>query len=353
MRRVAVCALLAASACGRSQGVPDEALGGLVIEPKPAAKVDVERAAQDPDELSRALAVPHDAVVAALGPHAFAIKTKTVVEEGGKVVEELSDETKLELGDRGAYHGVYSNSADYGREALYLPGPKADTKPDKPRGPSGTLYLRPRYQRWHMRAPETEREPDEIRDAYFGAIAATWDLLAPGAELTDKGALQVAGRAARKIEIKQAPSPRELPKESLSQRRWREGRTIEGVSGEVILDADKAVPLAVKLTGTVGFVRDGRRFAMKISLDASITSIGTVAQLAAPPEAEVVTTPGRLGEVDERDFLLQGIAPSIRKNPDGTAIAPAIGSGSDAGDKKPDKKPEPKPDAKSDKKANP
>jgi len=134
-------ATLACAACGRSQGVSDRDLGGLVVaangKPEP---LDIARAAKDPAELGRALALPHHAIVAALGPHEVTIATETIVTEGGKQVSELSDHATIELGDKGAYHAVYSNSADYGREAVFT---------------GGQLYLRPRYQRWHQRAPES------------------------------------------------------------------------------------------------------------------------------------------------------------------------------------------------------
>ncbi|MEO8707349.1 MAG: hypothetical protein ABI867_45395 [Kofleriaceae bacterium] len=307
MIRIAA-AILALVACGRSSGVPDDQLGGLVHEVKAPEKVDVDQASKDPAELSRAMALPYTAVIAAVGPHSLSIDTKTVVDEAGKPVSELTDHAALELGETGTFHGVYTNSADYGREATYL---------------GGKLYLRPRYQRWHVRAPEAPEEPGQIRDLYFAAIAATWDLVAPGAEITDRGAATVAGRAGRKIEVKLAPTAHDNPREELSQRRWREGRTVESLSGEVILDADTGVPLAAKLAGSVTFMRDGRRFVMKLELDAKLTAVGVVA-IAAPPEAEVVATPTRKHEVDERDYLLQGIAPSIRKNADGTAIKPSV-----------------------------
>ena len=34
----------------------------------------------------------------------------------------------------------------------------------------------------------------------------------------------------------------------------------------------------------------------------------------------MIATPERRREVDDRDYLLQGIAPPLRRNPDGTAI---------------------------------
>src|SRR5690242_17387299 len=144
--------LLAILACGRSQGVPDDRLGGLVVEPKPAgAGIDVERAASDPGELGRALALPHAAAIAALGAHTSTINTRDRVDESGKAVSELSDTSVIELGDQGAYHAVYTNSADYGREAIFA---------------NGTLYLRPRYQMWHRRAPEAPDEPAALREQY-------------------------------------------------------------------------------------------------------------------------------------------------------------------------------------------
>jgi len=314
-------------ACGRDRGVPDDQLGGLVLEPEAPAPIDILEAVKDPGELSRALALPHTAVLAALGPHALTVETRTVVEEGGKQTDELSDRAALEIGTGGAFHGVYTNSADYGREAIYT---------------GGTLYLRPRYQRWNGRAPETADEPARIRNNYFAAIAATWDLVAPGAELTDKGAVEVAGRAGRKIMVKLAPTPRDNPHETLSQRHWRETRTVTALDGEIVLDADHGVPLAAKLTGSVAFSREGRRFVMKLGLDATITKLGAT-EIAPPAEGEVIAAPTRLGEVDERDYLLHGIAPPIRKNADGTAREPTPPHPPSTG--VPTAKPDPKPTA--------
>src|SRR5262245_9906654 len=122
MRRAVLLATLALG-CGRSEGVPDEQLGGLVIAPKAkSSPIDVARAAKDTKELGRALMLPYHDVIAALGPHAYAIKTTTVVEEGGKKVNELSDQTKIDLGDKGTFAAVYDNSADYGREVIFVDG---------------------------------------------------------------------------------------------------------------------------------------------------------------------------------------------------------------------------------------
>jgi hypothetical protein len=310
MLRLAVltwcCALCA---CGRSRGVDDRDLPGLVVEAhKAEPPIDVDRAAKDPAELGRALGRPYRATLAALGPHGIAVNTTSTVEEAGKPASELSDHAQVENGADGEFHAVYTNSADYGRESTFI---------------AGTLFLRPRYQRWHARAPEQADEPAALRDQYVDAVAATWDLLAPAIELTDRGAVDAAGRPGRKIEIKRAAEPAKAPAEPLAQRKWRETRSIDAVAGEIVLDRDKGVPLAVKLSGTIGFSRDGRRFTMKVAVDSAISGIGSASAIAAPSDAEVVATPERRREVDDRDFLLQGIAPPLRRNPDGTAIPPA------------------------------
>lgn len=308
MIRFAVLALCSA-ACSRSQGTTDGDLPGLVVESRKAdPPIGVARATRDPAELGRALARPYHVMLAALGPHRVAVSSTTTVEEAGKPASELSDHAQIDNGDDGAYHAVYTNSADYGRETLFV---------------AGKLYLRPRYQRWHARNPEAPDEPAALRDQYVDAIAATWDLLSPGAALTDRGPIEIAGRAGRKISVNRSPRPAEPPAEPVTQRKWREHRSIDAVSGEVVLDADKGVPLAVTLTGSIGFSRDGRRFAMKISVDSTISGLGRASMIAAPAAAEVVATPERAREVDDRDYLLQGIAPPLRRNPDGTAVPPA------------------------------
>ncbi len=304
MIRIAVASLSlwAAVACGRAQGVADQDLGNLVVDTRVAEKpIDLDAAATKPDELGRALTRPYRSIIAALPVHSIVMTSKTTVLEGGKVTDDLGESTTIQLGDAGAYRGEYTNTADYGREVVFV---------------GGKLYLRPRYQKWHLRAAETADEPAAMRDGFFAPVAATWELFAPAAELTDLGPAQVGSRNGRKIAIKLSATPKPNPAETVTQKKWREQRTIEELTGEVVLDAEKGAPLSVRIAGTIGFMRDGRRFRMKVSLTSAVTAIGTPVALTAPLPADVVITPERLREVDDRDYLLQGIAPPTRKAPE-------------------------------------
>src|SRR4051794_11895046 len=96
---LATLSLASAMACGRAQGVPDQELGGLVVDTKvPDKAIDLDLAAKDAAELSRALARPYRAMVAALPPHTVMIQSKTTVEEGGKVTDELGETSTISLG---------------------------------------------------------------------------------------------------------------------------------------------------------------------------------------------------------------------------------------------------------------
>ncbi len=336
--RAVVALLCQVIGCGRSQGIPDHDLGGLVVtETRTPRQIEVERAATDPDELGRALAIPHRELVALLGEHSVSIAVTTRVTENGNAISALEEKTSIERGPDGGFHAVYTNSEDYGREVSFV---------------GGKLYLRPRYQRWHARDPAPPSEPIALADQYYEPIFATWDLFAPGVTTTDKGAIdppphsllsgsaahpgkagiiEIAGRTGRAIAIARAASPRRPAPERLTQRKWRELRTVEAITGEVVLDVQRGVPLSVNLAGTIRFHRDGRTFAMQVSLQSAVANIGRPAQVEAPPATDVVATPERMKEVDDRDFLLQGIAPPLHRQRNGNfdkRSEPTQGNGS-------------------------
>jgi hypothetical protein len=299
-------AVAAVAACSGGK-TSDQELGELVVAPtRERPPIDVALAARDPGELGRALAMPHHDALAALGPHTHVAKSAVVVHDGAAQVDALTVETTIEPGADGAWHAVANNSADYGREAIWH---------------GGALYLRPRYARWHRRAPNDAEEPTRLRDEYGAEIAAVWDLVAPGVALADKGPRTVAGRAGRVVELAPARSPRTPPPEPLTQRKWRESRVVEAVSGEVVLDAGTGAPLAARLAGKISFVRDGKRYTMTIDASHEVRDVGQLVAITLPPPDEVVATPERLREVDDRDALLKGIAPPTRAPDDPGAKA--------------------------------
>lgn len=300
-RVLAVALGAAAIGCGESDGRPDSELGSLVVAETESAKpVDVDRAAADPDALAVALAVPHRRVSALLGPHEFRGSSKLVVTEGGKTVDELSDHTSIDIDADGGVKAVLLNSRDYGREAIFS---------------RGTMYLRPRFGKYHKRPPVDPDEPGRIRDDIYGTLGAYFEPLARRAELTDAGKTTVRGRPARLIKIKTAPEPRKAPAQPHTQRKWREVAAVDSVTGEVSLDSETGVVLSAVLEGELRFTREGRKLAMKLSVTHDISSVGKVAKVTAPADQETVATYERSKEFDERESLLRGIAPPSRRAP--------------------------------------
>lgn len=303
----ALVAVSAVAAC-ESGRTSDKDLGPLVVKPDTAIKpIDVNKAMRDAGELGRAVGLPDHEIEHLLGAHATTFKSTTVVTEGAAQVDNLTVETTIELGADGAWHAVSNNTADYGREAIWS---------------GGALYLRPRYSRWHKRAPNDKREPAELRDDYAGELAAAYDLLAPGVALSDKGTRTVAGRTGRVIGLGLSTSPRKPPAEKLTQKKWRESRVVEAVGGEIVIDAQTGVPLSGQLTGKLAFTRDGRKFEMSLDVSQAVRDVGTTVAIAVPEADQVVATPERLREVEDRNTLLDGIAPPI-----GARAADDSGSG--------------------------
>jgi hypothetical protein len=292
--------VLAAFGCSRDGGVADSELGELVLAPRsPDQAIDLAAAARDPREFGRAAMMSHRRLAVLLGPHRAAIKSSLEVKEvaSGKIVEQSNDETTLEFASDSAWHGVMNNSADYGRDVLFH---------------DGALFLRARYQRWHKRAPSNDAEPIALRDHFYEPIAAHWDLLAPATAISDGGEATFAGQQARKITLSTAAPPRSPAAEPLTHRKWRQSRTLEGVAGEAVLDAGSGALLQLSLRGTVGFHRDGVAYSMRIEVSSAVSNVGQTPVITEPAAEEVVLTPGRMHEVDDRDKLLEGIAPPLR-----------------------------------------
>ncbi len=297
--RTVLALVILASACSGDGGVKDEELEGLVVSPPDdQAAIDLDKATRDGVELGRAFSTPHHAIAEAVGAHQAKITARIEITENGKVVDALSDETTLEAAADGSWHAIYDNSADYGREVTSL---------------GGKLYLRQRYAKWHGRAPNDPKEPGHLIDRIYAVLGDYFEVVAFAAEVTDKGADTVGGRAGRRVEIKLSPTPKKPPEQMLTQRAWRETIGVQALTGDAILDADTVIPLQARFTAKLSFSRDGRTFQETIEVGQDLTGFGQPVTITAPAADLVVATPERLKEVDERDELLRGIAPPTRK----------------------------------------
>jgi len=294
---IAVCGLVA---CGSGSDRTDERLGGLVkahtevVEP-----VNAERAAADPAELRHALTQPHHRLAAALGAHQFHGTSKVRVNAGGEQVEALDDETSIDYAADGSFHAQLDNSHDYGREIYFV---------------GGELYLRPRYSKYHRRAPNNDGEPGELCDEIYATLGDYFDLVSHAAKPEDRGAVTQDGRPAHKIGIGLADAPRPH-EQTAEQKKWREEAVVDRLTGEVVVDDATGAVLQGTLHAEVAFVREGTTYAMTLDVTHAIGAIGGTVEVTAPPDDQTVATRIRPHELEERNELLEGIAAPARKAP--------------------------------------
>ena len=284
------------------EGRPDKDLGDLVLSPpKESPFVDLDKASQGHDALFDALHLPHSWVSSKLGAHKVQGTSKVVVKEGDVLLEELEDALFLDIDGEDRFVVTLDNSKDYGRHAIY---------------DGSSLYLRPRFGKYHARAPQSEDEASEIRSEMFAGATDYLDLFRNQIEVSDKGKQTLDGRAVRQVALKMAPEAREheVPAK-LSQHRWRDTIEVQAIEGLVSLDAESGVPVSVEFKGSIKYTRDKRRFEMLLRASRSISEIGHERAVAPPAEELILRIPARHRELAERDSLLQGIAPPARKAP--------------------------------------
>jgi hypothetical protein len=79
-----------------------------------------------------------------------------------------------------------------------------------------------------------------------------------------------------------------------------------------------------KLEGVVSFTRDGSNYRMTIELDHQVANVGSAVKIALPAADQQLSAPRTSKELEERETLLDGIAPPARRgktldNPRGEA----------------------------------
>lgn len=231
-------------------------------------------------------------------PHRVVGTSTTKVHRGGELLDEISDETVVERAGDGALRAASASSRNAGRELVSA---------------GGVVWVRPRYGKFHRRPPAEKGEAERVAREIAGTFAAELELVAGGLEARDGGATTFAGRAARKILLARGAGGAPRVTHAGAQA-WRDSVSVEVLDGELILDAASGALLLGRLAARAGFVRGGERLEITVAATHEVKSVGAVT-VTPPPDDESVDTPGRSTEFEDREALLQGLAPPARKAP--------------------------------------
>jgi hypothetical protein len=295
-------ALLVWGCSSEGEGRPDKDLGDLVISPSTEfPTVDLEKVSQGHQPLLDAVALPHAWVSESLGAHKVEGKSTVQVKEGDTIIEELEDTLLIDIDGENHFVATLDNSKDYGRHAIF---------------DGESLYLRPRFGKYHGRAPQSDDEASEIRNQIFAGASDYLALFSSQLEVSDKGSQTLGGRAVRQVALKLAPKAHKKSKPpEHSQSLWRASIEVQAIEGLISFDAETGVPLSLEFQGSIKYTRDKRRFEMILQASRSISDIAHQRAIAAPAADMVLRIPARQQELAERDQILQGIAPPARKAP--------------------------------------
>lgn len=294
LARLLIIFFLPVAACGRSQK----------REPSPPAtedsvfpSADVSHVVSDPEELRRAAMARHRDVAGLLGTHQFRGSAALRVTERGQAVESWAEETRLEQDAAGTLHASYVNSKDYGREIFF----HADT-----------VWVRPRYGKFHRRPPAEPDEPARLADETWATLGAVFELCGHAAQVSETGTAVVGGRDSRRLALALGGAARTRPPEHLPQRQWRNSIQVKALVGELALDSQTGVVLSGRLACDIAFQRDGRPFEMHAEVTHSVEVGGQIA-ITLPDDEASVPTPLRSRNFEEREKLLEGLAPPARR----------------------------------------
>ena len=223
-----------------------------------------------PPEAVGPLAAGHDAVLRRLGGHRMLAHSRIRMSDGRDLVEDWT----LEADGRGNYHLEHTNSADLGKEAVFL---------------DGVLYTRHRFGTFLERGKERETA-DRLREEAWGVLGAYVEMLSPWLDITAEG-----GR----LTLAKAPSRRAvaLRDAELPQRQWRRTLEVQSLKGWVLLDGD--VPTDAELRASYSFTRDGKAGRAELEYTRYLTR--GVLDVARP---QAIPTPTRRRIEPDRQRLL-------------------------------------------------
>ncbi len=294
---------IALISCG-GEGTPDTALNGLVVSTnKSPVRLDLTRLTTDISEFTRSLSLRHSYVSKQIGAHTFLGRSRIELHQGDKEVAVLADETGIVLDKAGNYQASLKNSHDYGREAYFV---------------DGTMYLRPRYGKFHRRPPTSTHEPTQVREEIFATLDAYWGLLAAGAAIEKVTTTTFSGRDAKLVTLGKATEPRKRPIEEDTSREWRNTIVVSNLAGEATLDNTTGIVLAADITGTITYTQEDKPFRMTIHIMHKLADFGQTPTVVAPAPEQTVSAYQYQREFKDRNTLLRGLTTANLKK-QGTA----------------------------------
>lgn len=294
-----------------------------------AEKLNPQDVADNPRVARRILSMDAAEVTERLGPHAY---TATVTYEWsgaqGTGTNKLSETRTFRAGPGGVggdFHGVLENSRDQGLEVMRV---------------DGKVYARNRYGTFRQRLRDRGMA-ERTRAELTGAIRDVDALFRGRLHLTAQNTVTYEGRTAWRYAVDLGPegdtgtTPRVLPalaepkggRDETTRRRlaFFDRRVPQSLSGEVLVDADTAVVLKVRLDGRIAVPANDAAGAaeLRMVLESSLTEIGKDPRLQAPENF--------LPDADKP----QGIADAMdrfgipRVKPEGATPAPGAASPSE------------------------
>jgi hypothetical protein len=237
-----------------------------------APAVSAVEASRDLDALALALTSPYHEASASLGAHRVrdraAVRLRPLDEDDG-AEEELKVDTEITLVSPEELRARLDSSAGYARD-LVITG--------------GDIYARPGYGPFHRRPPERPEEIRELLDELASGLGAYLAPLLPGAAISGTRQVEVHGRRAIAIELATGGG-----RTRVDPRSWGADRAVvRGIRGELLLDAETALPLGGEVSGELELSRDGRRLELFLAVGRELDGVGEALALDVPAGDDVI-----------------------------------------------------------------